>query len=87
MTKDGALNKDLDTPTPNDKRAIASAEAVKEQKEGIMKKLAAGEKMPEKKKEKKAAPAAAKGKAEAPAAETAKDAKAPDAKPAKSAEV
>lgn len=29
MTKDGALNKDLDTPSPADKRAIASAEATK----------------------------------------------------------
>jgi hypothetical protein len=51
MTKDGALNRDLDTPTPADKRAIASAEATKAQVDGINKKLATGEKNSSKKKE------------------------------------
>jgi len=50
MTKDGALNKDLDTPSPGDKRAINSAEETKKQVDGIKAKLAAGEKVTEKKK-------------------------------------
>ena len=85
MTKDGALNRDLDTPTPGDKRAIASAEATKAQVDGIKKKLASGEKAPAKEKKAKApAPEAAKAKADAPAKEAAE---APAAAPAKAAAV
>jgi len=85
MTKDGALNKDLDTPTPSDKRAIASAEETKKQVDGIKKKLASGEKIQKKEKPKKeaAAPAAP----AAPAKEAAPAAPAKEATPAKEAEL
>jgi len=73
MTANGALNKDLDAPSPGDDRAVKNAEANKEIVDGI-KNEDAGEKMPEKtlkdkKEDKKAkeAPAAEKAK-EAPAA-------------------